>query len=283
MISEALERALAGRWIAGPHIEDALERSRSFNSKCISTLINFLGESIQERAEVRNAVETYLLLIDEISKTKTKAAISVKPTQLGLCISGKAFNSNYMKLARFARENGVFVWLDMEEPAYVDDTIAAYRKAVRFGNTGICIQSYLKRSMGDIKSMQGIGAKIRLVKGAYGLDQEYAFKSKQEVSHNYLQLMYLLFRDFNDFMIATHDHRIDDIAMRLNVRDRKRMTFAMLNGIRNQYARYLVSRRQKVAIYVPFGNDWIRYGYRRLTEAGHLSLVIRSMLQSQEI
>ena len=56
----------------------------------------------------------------------------------------------------------------------------------------------------------------------------------------------------------------------------------MLNGIRNKYALHLSRSGQKVAAYVPFGGGWFSYSLRRLTEQGHLSLIIRSLLEKRE-
>lgn len=282
-INAALERMLAGRWVAGYYPEDAIERTKSFNSKNISTIINFLGENLSKTIETKEAVNVYKSLIKEIKEQKLDACISLKPTQIGLDISYKSMLSNYLGIARAAKARNIQVWLDMEAPQYVDATIRAYKSAVRLGNTGICIQSYLKRSAGDIHGLIEAGAKIRLVKGAYRAGPGAAFDSKRAINHNYIELMKLLFEKSGDFTIATHDSRIIEQGMRLNRKYKRRVTYAMLNGIRNSYAKYLARRGERVAAYVPFGRDWIGYGYRRLAEQGHLTLIIRSLFEEQRI
>jgi proline dehydrogenase len=92
-----------------------------------------------------------------------------------------------------------------------------------------------------------------------------------------------LFVKSDNFMIATHDSRIIEDAIRINKRYSKHITYAMLNGIRNKYAVYLAKHHQKVAIYVPFGKDWINFAYRRLLEQKHITLIVRSLLEKQEI
>ncbi|MGD0728583.1 MAG: proline dehydrogenase family protein [Candidatus Micrarchaeaceae archaeon] len=282
-LNASIEKLLAGRWIAGYYLEDAVERTKAFNSKGISTIINFLGENVSERKDIIKSVDVYLNLIKEINRQKLDAAISIKPTEIGLLISYKKFLANYLKLVRSSKNNNVFVWLDMEEPEYVTKTINAYKTAAKYGNTGICIQSYLKRSEADILNIIEYKGVIRLVKGAYKVKTNEVFNSKRASNHNYAQLMKLLFKKSSKFTIATHDSRLIEEAIILNKTYKRKVTFAMLNGIRNKYAKHLAGHGQNVSVYVPFGADWIGYGLRRLTEEGHLSLIIRSLFEKQTL
>jgi proline dehydrogenase len=282
-LNAVLEKFFAGRWIAGYYPKDALEKTKLFNSKGIATLINFLGEDVSNKDQIKEAVGIYTELIHEIKTQKLNSSISIKATQIGLTLNYKLFLSNYLKIVRLAKENSVFVWLDMETPNNVSEIIKAYKTAIHYGNTGICIQSYLERSAKDIENLQKYKAKIRLVKGAYQSKSDIIFKSKREVNHNYVLLMKMLFEKSDQFMIATHDSRIIDLAIKLNKQYKRRVTYAMLNGIRNKYGKYLAVHKQKVAIYIPFGRDWIGFGYRRLLEQRHLSLIIRSLFETQKL
>ena len=62
-------------------------------------------------------METYLILITEMAKDRIHGDISVKPTQIGLCDRPRADEENYMRIMENAKMSGIFVWLDMEEPA----------------------------------------------------------------------------------------------------------------------------------------------------------------------
>jgi proline dehydrogenase len=282
-IKAGIEKLFAGKWIAGYYPEDALEKTKLFNSKKISTLINFLGENFHEKKEINETVDIYIKLIKEIRSKKLKASLSVKPTQIGLYISYALMYSNYIKIVNHAKKAGIFVWFDMETTDTIESTIKAYKSAIRCGNTGICIQAYLKRSEKDLESLQKYGAKIRLVKGAYRLNNDMTFSSKIEVTENYILLMNKLFKRSNDFMLATHDSRIVEEAIKINFKRKKRVTYAVLNGIRNKYAEYLARHGNNVAVYVPFGSDWIGYAYRRLVEQGHMYLMLRSLFERQKV
>lgn len=282
-VNDSIEKLLAGRWVAGHHPSDALERTKYFNSKRMGTLINFLGEDITNPKDVDVAVNTYMNLVYNISKRKLNASLSMKPTQLGLSIDYKLMEFNYLKIVEYAKEKRVFVWLDMEEPEFISQTIKAYLKGLRFGNSGICLQSYLKRSARDLQTLQSSRAVIRLVKGAYNINKNAGFDSKDGINENYTLLMEKLFEKSNSFMIATHDNKIIDMAISLNKKYKRNVTYSMLNGIRNSYAIRLVKSGNKVALYVPFGSDWIGYSLRRLREQGHLLLIIRSFFERQDI
>lgn len=275
-----IEREMAGRWIAGPSLKDAIERARQIESKGMEPMINYLGEAFgsSDRKKVGEAVRTYKELISLMAKNRIKGSIAVKPTQLGLLISYKLLERNYSEIVKEAEKKGIFVWLDMEESKYVDDTIKLYKTHVKSRATGICIQSYLKRSEKDIKALSRYSAVVRLVKGAYKPEPETGFTSRAEVTKNYARLMRMLFETYKKFTIATHDTRMITEAMKLEKRYKKDVSFAMLNGIRNGYAESLASKGYNIFIYLPFGREWVSYSYRRLREASNFLLLVRSIL-----
>lgn len=282
-IGGTIEKLLAGRWIAGAGIRDAISTTKRFNKERISASINYLGENFSDKAEVDRTVGVYAKLIEEIHGSNVDAAISVKPTQLGLLIGKGYAKRNYSRIVRLARKKGIFVWLDMEEHQYVDDTISLYRSQQRRRGTGICIQAYLRRSDGDVKRLVKAGAVIRLVKGAYKEGESIAYPTRKAVTANYLRLMSYLFRNSDEFMIATHDTDMIREALLLNRSYRRKVSYAMLNGIRNKYLVELAKMGNKTVVYIPFGERWFDYSVRRLREEGHLTLILRSLFQSQKL
>ncbi|MCL4411295.1 MAG: proline dehydrogenase family protein [Candidatus Marsarchaeota archaeon] len=278
----AIEKLVAGRWIAGANDRDAIAVAKYFNSKKIRALINFLGEAYTKEEDIAKTIDIYLRLIRYIENEKVTADITVKPTQLGLLISNDEFVKNYKKIINAARGSKVFTWMDMEEAEYIDDALAAYEEEVDNGMVGICIQSYLKRSIDDLRKLTKKDAVIRLVKGAYTASKNKSFQTRSETTENYYKLMNFLFENGKSFTIATHDIDIIHEAIKLNKNSKKDVTFAMLKGIRNKLAVQL-AEKEKVSIYVPFGEEWIPYSYRRLKEAGHLKLILRSLFESQSI
>ncbi len=280
-ISASIEKAIAGRWIAGYYPKDALDRAAFLNSKKIGAIVNYLGEEVRDRRKVAEAVETYLHMISVFRKRRMRAALSIKPTQIGMRINRRLMRSNYSRIVKEAKRSGIFIWLDMESSDTVDGTISLYMDCIRQGNTGICIQAYLRRSMADSIELVRHGATIRLVKGAYSTRPELRYSSRHGTDMNYMRIMRMLFEKSRRFMIATHDSRLINEAIRENKHARKKVSFAMLNGIRNAYAMHLARSGLDMNLYVPFGADWVGYGIRRLTEQRHLSLIVRSMFETQ--
>lgn len=279
-LNSFFERLLAGRWIAGPSIQDAVDRTEKFNRKGIGTILNYLGEDFRDKGSVEQAVEKYLKLIKSVHDSRIKADISVKPTQIGLSISYRYASANYARILDAARHRHLFVWLDMEDHRHVDRTIRLYLehlKARRKKDTGICIQAYLRRSGIDMARIVGKGGVIRLVKGAYRESARIAYGSKKGTDENYSKLMKYLFDKSDQFTIATHDAAMIEQARHLQSIRHRNVTFAMLNGIRDKYAENLARKHMKVYIYVPFGERWVDYSLRRLHELSNALLVIRSL------
>ncbi len=275
-LSGFAERLFAGRWIAGPHTSDAIARARELNGMGIKAIINYLGEGVKDREAVDRVMETYAELIGEVGRSGVRADISVKPTELGMLVDRKLLYSNYRTIVRRAKRRGIFVWIDMEESKYVTETIKLYESMAGSGNTGICVQSYLKRSAADLKELHRHSSTVRLVKGAYGGTEKEAYQNRRDTTDNYYRLMPYLFANFRRFTIATHDTDIIETAVRMNRKHRRDVTYAMLTGIRMRYAAEL-ARREKVSVYVPFGEQWIKYSYRRIKELSNFILITRSL------
>ncbi|GIT11929.1 MAG: hypothetical protein CM1200mP33_1150 [Chloroflexota bacterium] len=56
-----------------------------------------------------------------------------------------------LKLAEF---KNTFIWIDMEEYIYLEQTLKIYKKLIlKHNNIGITLQSYLYRSEDDLKSL----------------------------------------------------------------------------------------------------------------------------------
>ncbi len=277
------EKIFAGRWLAGAKIGDAITVSKRFNRYGVGASINYLGEAFKEKQQVDATVRVYLALIREIRRNRINASISVKPSQLGLAIDGKLAARNYSRVTETARKNGVFTWLDMEEHRTVDDTIKLYRSQVRKKMVGICIQSYLKRSIDDIERLVERGAVIRLVKGAYQESPRIAYRARSDTTANYSRIMEYLFRHSQRFMIATHDPKMIGYALELNRSYRREVTYAMLNGIRNKALLRLAAAGNRTSVYIPFGERWLAYTLRRLREESNLALVARSLFENQRV
>ncbi len=272
-------RFAAKRYIAGEDLNDALVVSRRISSWGAIPLVNYLGEELHDQGAVESAVKEYESLMNSMKDAGLRGEVAVKPTQIGLSISYSLAQQNYSRLARTARDLGIFLWLDMESYVYLEHTLRLYYSEVKDGGVGIAIQSYLKRSAKDVSELVRAGGVIRLVKGAYKEGPDVAYQSWEERTENYRKLMKFLFDEAEKFTIATHDKAILKEAFELNRERKKDVTLAVLLGIRNSYLLSLIKEGAKGAIYIPYGGLWIDYVKRRMREAANVALIIKTAFE----
>ena len=98
------------------------------------------------------------------------------------------------KKACSAKAADGFIRFDMESSEYTQRTLDAFEKVWSEGwrNIGVVLQSYLKRSAGDVARMNELGARVRLCKGAYDEPASVAFRDKKDVDANFVELMQML-------------------------------------------------------------------------------------------
>ena len=98
----------------------------------------------------------------------------------------------------------------MENSPYVDVTLDIFETLWRegFTNLGVVLQSALHRSEADLRRVNALGARVRLVKGAYKEPADVAWQRKADVDAAYIRMMELLLRDGTFPALATHDPAI---------------------------------------------------------------------------
>jgi len=263
-------RRLARRFIAGEELEDAVRAVRQLNSEGFDVTLDCLGESVTAASEAEEACRIYLTILDRIAAEKLRSHISVKLTQLGLALDPGLAATLLNTLWLRAAEHQTFVRIDMESSAYVEKTLSLFRGANAPRDAlGIVIQSYLYRSQKDVEDLIRMGARVRLVKGAYQEPPSVALPDKADVDASFVRLMQMLLSSDAYHAIATHDPQIiaaTEAFAREKGLDRDRFEFQMLYGIRRQLQRDLLQRGYRVRVYVPYGTHWYPYFMRRLAE-----------------
>lgn len=278
-IIERLFYRIAKRWIAGYTLQDAINAARDANDRKMEALLNRLGEHTPDRSLVQQYVDEYQTLLAAIHNEKLRAAISIKPSQIGLTADPTLYRDNLLKILTKAEEQGRFVWIDMENSPYTESTVEIYRELLSsHKDLGLCLQANMKRSESDMRDLLPRGGKIRLVKGAYPENGEVAFKRRSELNANYLRLMRTLFEQDGFFAIGTHDEKMIDEAERLS-RDRGvNFEFQLLKGIRDDLKSRLLTEGFRVGEYIPYGPEWYNYSKRRMRERKrNILLLIRSI------
>ncbi len=272
---------LARRFVAGESAAEALEHVRALEDDDIGALLNLLGEHYGERDPADADARAYCDLVDDIAESGARATVSVKPTQLGLEVSEAAFRENLGRIVHRADERGVFVWIDMEDHTTTDATLDAYEDHAReHGDVGVCLQANLRRTRDDLDRLAGLPGKVRLVKGAYSPPEEIAYQSASRVNQAFKRSLRYMYQEFEDGVaVGSHDPEMVDLAADLHDEYGTPYEVQMLMGVRSAAQRDLAADTE-VRQYVPYGEKWLSYFYRRIKERKrNVLFALRALLQ----
>ncbi len=202
-LARKMSHAMAGTFIAGTNIEEAVQTIRTMRRQKLAFTIDLLGEAALSPSEADGYYQTYLSLISELPRhaahwqtipqidtsqgtTIPRVNVSVKVTSLHPGFDPIApqaakdrAKERLRPLLRKAMEADVHVQVDMEHYAIKDLTLELVRELFcepefrDYPHLGVVIQAYLKDGDRDTADMiawsrrRGTPIWIRLVKGAY--------------------------------------------------------------------------------------------------------------------
>ena len=277
----------ARRFIAGENIEEAIAAARIVEASGLRQTLDLLGEGVSTASEATAATRAYMDVIDTIVQSGVGRNISLKLTQLGLTIDRATCVDNLRRIMDTATKHEFFVRIDMENSPYTQITFDVFETVWGLGyrNVGVVLQSYLPRSLEDARRMNTLGARVRLVKGAYKEPRGVAYQEKEQVDAAFIVIAKLLLSHGNFPAIATHDP-----AMIAATREHAaangitpdRFEFQMLYGIRRDLQGQLASEGFGMRVYIPFGREWFPYFMRRLGERpANVGFVVRGVLSER--
>jgi proline dehydrogenase len=274
----------ARRFIAGETVDEAIETARALQGRGMHVALDYLGESVSTTKAAAAAAREYSQLMETIVASGIERNVSLKLTQLGLTIDRATCVDNLRRILEPAKRHEFFVRIDMESSQYTQLTIDVFETLWRldFHNIGIALQSSLHRTEQDVRHMNELGARVRLVKGAYKEPAAVAFQQKADVDAAYMRQMRLLLDHGVYPAIATHDENII-AATREYAAERQigsdKYEFQMLYGIRRDLQSSLVAAGYRMRVYIPFGKEWFPYFMRRLGERpANVGFVLRALL-----
>jgi len=280
-------RRAVHRFMPGDTIDDALGAAVALQVLGIGTIYTKLGEALTELSQAQDVADHYLELLARIKTSEIDGEISVKPTQLGLDIDEDACFAHLRTLAAAAEAQDSFLWIDMEDSAYVDRTLDLYQRLrATYPRTGVCLQAYLRRTAKDVERLLPVNPAIRLVKGAYDEPRSIAFQAKREVDANYLGVAVTLLRESRSrplrVGLGTHDvELVQQIATHAGAAGIPKGAFEvqMLYGIRAKEQRALARAGFKVQTLIAYGPAWYRWYMRRLAERpANVLFAVRQLL-----
>jgi proline dehydrogenase len=263
--------SFARRFIAGETAAEAIDAARALQSRHLLVTLDLLGESVTSLDTADVATREYLNVVDAVMESGIERNISLKLTQLGLDVDKASTIDNLRKILERAEPAGFFVRIDMENSAYTEVTLEIFETLWLQGyrQIGVVLQSAIQRSEADLERITALGARIRLVKGAYQEPRTVAHQRKADVDAAYARMTKALLADGHYPAIATHDPAMIEVARRF-AREHQiapdRFEFQMLYGIRRDLQAALMKEGFRVRVYIPFGREWFPYFMRRLGE-----------------
>ena len=277
-------KSFARRFIAGETIGEAIEAARGVEAAGMAQTLDLLGESVATAGEADAATRTYIDMLARIVEAGIGRNISLKLTQLGLTIDRATCVDNLRRILDEAAKHEFFVRIDMEDSPFTQVTLDVFETMWQQGyrNVGVVLQSCLPRSAADATRMNELGARVRIVKGAYKEPRSVAYQDKAQVDAAFIEITKVLLSHGTYPAVATHDPAMIAAARAhasQNGITPDRFEFQMLHGIRRDLQAQLVREGFTVRVYVPFGREWFPYFMRRLGERpANVGFVIRGIL-----
>lgn len=283
----ATDESFARRFIAGETAEEAIAAATALQRRGFHLTLDYLGESVASPEEATAAAKEYVRLIEVLVASGIERNVSLKLSQLGASVDRATCIDNLRRVLEAADRHGFFVRIDMENSPYTALTLEVFETVWQQGHrgVGVALQACLHRTPGDVARMNELGARVRLVKGAYKEPAAVAHQRKADVDEAFVMLACALLDGGTYPAIATHDvamlDRVKAHAAQRQI-DTTRFEFQMLYGVRRDLQDALAADGYRMRIYLPFGRQWFPYFMRRLGERpANLSFVIRSLISER--
>jgi len=279
LLPKVLVKPFAMRYIAGERLDDAVRVVKPLNSKNLIATLDVLGENVSTKEESLAAVGICKEILHSIHENHLNSNLSIKLTQFGLKLDEAFCYSNVKQLLEIASRYNNFVRVDMEDSSTTISTLNLYERlrSDGFENLGVVIQANMRRSEEDIRRLIPVKANVRLCKGAYVESETIAFRDKERIRLNYLNLLKMLLESRCYVGIATHDDFLISGAyqyiQKMNLKSAD-YEFQMLYGVRTKLRDKIVADGHKLRVYVPFGQHWYAYSIRRFKENPQIILYV---------
>jgi proline dehydrogenase len=194
----------------------------------------------------------------------------VKPTAVGLAIDPALATENCRAICTKAAALGIFVRLDMEDSTVTEATLRLVLELKEeFPGTGVVLQAYLRRSLGDLDRLIAARMNVRICKGIYIEPRKIAWKGHETIVGSFAAMVEKHLSAGCYAAVATHDEECVQRAIQTIDRLRLRpdqYEFQMLLGVDPVLRRTLIEAGHRLRVYVPYGRDWYAYSVRRLKE-----------------
>lgn len=262
-------RKAAERYIGGETLGEIVPKVQAENSRGFKCSIEFMGERTRSQEEANHATTEFLRIVEAIRSRGLDATVSLDVSHIGLALSGQLAAENLERICTAAAPN-IEVTVSAENVAYTDAVLGCYTaSADRFPNLSITVQAYLHRTKDDLRELLNYPGRVRVVKGAFEPPPGHALPRGPELNDAYLRYVDTLLEHHHPLSIATHDHEVQQRAVKLLDSHRPRpqtYEFESLFGICTEQLADLKDAGQPAKMYIVYGTEWYLYLCNRIAE-----------------
>ncbi len=268
--SNSLARQARELFIAGETRQDALSVAKNLNAAGYRVTLDYLAPEPEHSDAAQQVLKEFLQVLQEAGEARIDAGLSVKLSHLGLRFDSALAAGHLEKVLGAAADLNRFVRVDMEDVDIVGPTQEiVFQLAAKHSNIGTVVQSYLRRSEGDIETLNARRIPVRLVRGMGLEGGAGAFRTVEEADLFFMRLVETLMRDGHRPAIATHNEKLIEYAVDMAFifgLDPGDFEFQLLYGFRRDLQQKLLAEGHRVRIYLPYGPGWYKYFIRRIAE-----------------
>ncbi len=279
------------RFVGGADAPSAVISAEALHEQGLRTTLELRAGAVRTTADAEEHVRAFAELGTRLASAGCAPAseLTVTLAQLGLHAPGgwqRALHRLY-DVVGHAADRRLFVTLALHDEADVDETLTAV-VAVReeHPSLGVALHARMRRTEDDCRMLSGPGSRVRLLKGGHLAPTEPAVEP-ESVDDAYLRCLDLLMQGQGYPMVATHDRRIIDAALRSareNGRKSPEWELQMLLGVRDGDARALANDGARVRVCVPYGPDWYSSFVSRIAERPtNLRLLAQALLPREDV
>jgi proline dehydrogenase len=237
----------ARSYVAGPHLQDAIDLARTLESEGVNSTIAYWNDVGDEPAEV---YEAQLAAIDGAADAATHTHVSVKAHALAM---SEAYTG---ALAGRCRARGIGLHFDSK---MVEQQAPTFDLIERLTGSGIALgctlPSRFERSLEDVERAVAQRLRVRVVKGQWA-DPEHPIDPRR----GFMELIDRLAGRAEHVGVATHDAELAERALvRLSAVGTP-AELELIHGLPMRAASDVAHRLHvPVRVYIPYGHAWLPY------------------------
>jgi proline dehydrogenase len=269
----AVARRIAGRYIAGETLGDALAEIASVAERGHAASVDYMGESCRDAPIAVRAAGVFAETARRLADERRDCSISLDLSHLGLLVDRELCLRSASAIATATAAYGSELIISAEGSDRTDAILDCHaRLCERHDNVGIRLQARLYRSERDLETLLERPGRVCLVKGAYHEPQAIAIaRESPALAAVFAAYADALVASGHRCSIATHDA---DLQQRAAAAVRRAPTapapgtveFETLQGLGDSGIDALRDAGLSTRVYVVFGEEWFLYVCNRIAE-----------------